>query len=146
MARDGATHISVDVTVIQQLHVLPSFWARRSCRHSLQCGLVHTQKRPCRDFAMWTLNGGPFRCYICPLLLIHDAPVAPLLSPVCCRLDCLAISSSIFFPKAFPRRGFPSRGACQFLFRPGSRGKSSRVMSFQVGQSSQASQVNSSPL
>ena len=77
MARGGATHISVDVMVVQQIHVLPPFWARRSCRHGFQCGLVHTQQRPCRDFAMWTLNGGPFGCQVCPLLLIHDAPVAP---------------------------------------------------------------------
>ena len=26
---------------------------------------------------MWTLNGGPFGCQVCPLLLIHDVPVAP---------------------------------------------------------------------
>ena len=26
---------------------------------------------------MWTVNGGPFGCQVCPLLLIHDVPVAP---------------------------------------------------------------------
>ena len=70
--------MSVDVTVTQHLHVLQAFWARRSCRHGFQCGLVHTQQWPCRDFAMWTVNGGPFGCQVCALLLIHDVPVAPI--------------------------------------------------------------------
>jgi len=26
---------------------------------------------------MWTVNGGPFGCQVCALLLIHDVPVAP---------------------------------------------------------------------
>ena len=96
LARGGASHISVDVAVVNNLHALPTFWARRPCRHRFQCGLVHTQQRPCRDFAMWPLNGGPFGCQTCPLLSSHDAPVAPFLSPVCCRFDCLAISPAIF--------------------------------------------------
>ena len=57
---------------------------------------AHSATAMCRDFAMWTVNGGPFGCQICPLLLIHDAPVDTFLSPVCCRFDCLAISPSIF--------------------------------------------------
>ena len=60
------------------IHVSPPVWERRPWRYGLQCGLVHTQQRRCQDFAMWTLNGGAFGCHVCPLLLIHGAPVAPL--------------------------------------------------------------------
>ena len=80
--------------VIQQVHVLSAFWARRPWRYGFQCGLVHTQQRRCRDFAMRTLNGGAFGCDACPLLLIYDAPVAPLV--VACVLP-LRLSGDLVF-------------------------------------------------
>ena len=94
MARGGATHISLDVMVVKQLHVLPSLWARRPWRYGIQCGLVHTQQRRCRDFAMWTLNGGAFGCHVCPLLLIYGAPAAPLV--VACVLRLRGFGDLVF--------------------------------------------------
>ena len=78
MARGGATHIFVDFKFVKLSYVLPTFWDRRPWRYGFRCGLVHTQLRRCRDFAMWTLSGGAFGCHVCPLLLSYDAPVAPL--------------------------------------------------------------------
>ena len=56
--------------------------------------LARTQQRRCRDFAMWTLNGGAFRCHVCPLLWIYGAPAAPLV--VACVLRLRVFGDLVF--------------------------------------------------
>ena len=86
--RAVAQHIFLSMSLLlRHLRVLLAFRARRPWRYSFQCGLARSQQRRCRDFAMWTVNGCPFGCQVCPLLLIHDVPVAPFF----CRL-CVAAS------------------------------------------------------